>query len=406
MSANPTTHPLTSSPPRLNILDGLRGFAALSVVFNHFTVAFYPASISGDQATAHLPGTWEADFAGSPFHALLNFRLCLLFVLSGFVLAASVGKAGRGGRILLAQLARRYVRLGVPVAVGTAVAYGLLCGHLYYNQQLAVVTDAAWFSHFWNWVPNVRQFLADAVVGVLIRGETGYNPVMWTMGVEWYGSVLVLTLLALVGGWRWRLLVYAALALGITLGRINFYYVSFLLGMSLHDLYRRDWAARLPVRGRRALVLGLLVAAVVAASHPQAFYHGPATTTQYAWMRLPGISPDRTVQFYHTLGATALLAATVLSVRVGRFVMWKPLRKACARAFALYITHFLVLGSYSAWLFLQLHARFSYHASYGLMLLLSLPLVVVSAEVFYRWVDAPSHQLARRVGRLLMRNEE
>lgn len=238
--------PLPAVSSRLNILDGLRGFAALSVVFNHFTVAFYPASLSGDQTTVHLPGTWEADFTGSPFHALLNFRLCLLFVLSGFVLAASVWKTTPGGRVLLAQLVRRYVRLGIPVAVGTAVAYGLLRGHLFYNQQLTEIARAAWFSQFWGWAPTAGQFLTDAMMGVMMRGEVRFNPVLWTMVVEWYGSVLVLTLVNLVGRYRWRLLLYAALALGITLGRLNFYYVSFLLGMSLHDAYRRDWAARLP----------------------------------------------------------------------------------------------------------------------------------------------------------------
>ena len=307
------------------------------------------------------------------------------------------GKPCGGGRIWLAQLLRRYVRLGIPIAVGTTVAYILLRSHLFFNHELAAVTGAAWLSRFWEWVPGIGQFLSDACVGVMMRGEVRYNPVLWTMVVEWYGSVLVLTLLNIVGGYRWPLVVYAALVVGITLGRLNFYYVSFLLGLGLHDIYRRDWAARLPVRGRRALVVALLVLAVGAASHPQIFYHG--STTQYAWMQLPGVSPDRTVQFYHTLGAAALLAATVLSVRVGHFVMWRPLRQACGRAFSLYITHFLVLGSYSAWLFLELLPRHSYHVSYGLMLLLSLPLLVVSTEVFYRWVDVPSHGLARWLGR-------
>ena len=35
-------------------------------------------------------------------------------------------------------------------------------------------------------------------------------------------------------------------------------------------------------------------------------------------MRLPGVSPDRTVQFYHTIGAEALLAAVLLSGRLRR----------------------------------------------------------------------------------------
>ena len=76
-------------------------------------------------------------------------------------------------------------------------------------------------------------------------------------------------------------------------------------------------------------------------------------------MRLPGVSPDRTVQFYHTLGAVVLLAAVLLSARLRRF--------------------------------------FGLGASFGLMALTSAPVLIISTEAFYRWVDGPSHRLARRV---------
>ena len=134
------------------------------------------------------------------------------------------------------------------------------------------------------------------------------------MPVEWLGSVLVLGLLVVAGGWRGRLWLYAALALGCTLGRLNFYYVAFVLGLGLHDVYRRVWVAALPTTPRR--LLALLVLAVVAAGHPQIYHR--ADFAAYAWMRLPGVSPDRTVQFYHTIGAEALLAAVLLSGRLRR----------------------------------------------------------------------------------------
>lgn len=397
---------LPTSPPRLDFLDGLRGLAALGVVAHHFTAAYYPTSMTGDPVTAHLSGTWEADFAASPVHVLLNFRVCFFFVLSGLVLAESTARAPRGLRTLLAQLVRRYVRLGAPVAVGVAMAYVLLLTNGFYNQEAGAVSGAAWLAQFWHWVPSAGQFVADSLFGVMMRGESRYNPVLWTMVVEWRGSLLVLGLLAVAGGRSWRLWLYAALALAFTLGRLNFYYVAFLLGLSLHDVYRRDWAARLSPWLRRLLIAGLLLAAVVSAGHPQIYYHGAAKSAQYAWMRLPGVSPDRTVQFYHTLGAVALLAAVLLSARLRRLTMWPALRRVGKRAFSLYITHFLLLGSGSAWVFLWLRSHVSYHASFGLMLLLSLPVLIVSTEVFYRWVDVPSHILARWLGRRLLGKAE
>ena len=140
---------------------------------------------------------------------------------------------------------------------------------------------------------------------------------------------------------------------------------------------------------------------MVAAGHPQSYYHGAAPAAK-AWLRLPGVSPDRTVQFYHTVGAAALLAAVLLSAQLRRLFGVPLLRQAGKRAFALYFTHFLMLGSGSAALFLWLRGQFGYHASFGLMALGSLLTLAFSVELFYRWVDAPSHKLARRAWRWVM----
>lgn len=266
----PPAYPPATAPARLGFLDGLRGLAALGVVVHHYTAIFYPTTLTGDPATAHLPGHWEAWLAASPI--LLNFRICLFFVLSGLVLAESVARAPRGWRPLLAQLARRYVRLAIPVAASVTLAYGLLLTHHLYNQPLAAATGSVWARELWRWLPTFRQFVGDALYGVLLRGELLYNIVLWTMSVEWRGSLLVLGALALAGGRPWRLALYAGLAFGSLLNAKGFYYVAFLLGLTLHDVYQRQWLAHWGPTGRRLVVSGLLVGAAGLASYPQTQY--------------------------------------------------------------------------------------------------------------------------------------
>lgn len=388
-----------AAPARLDFLDGLRGFAALVVIAHHYSAAFYPTSMTGNPATAHLSGHWEEWFAGSPVHVLLNFRVCFFFVLSGLVLAASTASAPRTWRALVAQLVRRYVRLGVPVAVAMALTYPLLRGHWLYNQALSAASGAAWVGQFWPTVLSAADLGQDALYGVLLAGRARFNPVLWTMVVEWYGSVLVLGLLAMVGTRPWRIGLYAGLAVVITLWRgLDFYYVGFLLGLGLYDLYQRGWATRFTTPQRRALITGLLLSALFFTSHPQEYYGAPLSKA-YAWMYLPGVAAGRTVDMYYTLGAALLLGAVLLSARLRSLTMLPFLRRVGKRAFSLYLLHFVVLSSGSSWLFLWLRGHYSYHASFGLMLLPSVLVLWGSAELFYRWVDIPSHTFARWLGR-------
>ena len=119
-------------------------------------------------------------------------------------------------------------------------------------------------------------------------------------------------------------------------------------------------------------------------------------------MRLPGVSPDRTVQFYHTIGAVALLAAVLLSTRLRRLTDVGLLRQVGKRAFSLYLTHFLWLGSGASALFLALRPHFSYHVSFGLMMLGTVAVLVPTTSFFYRYIDVPSHKLARWLSRHIL----
>ncbi len=93
----------TAPPRRVLYLDGLRGLAAMQVVFGHYTNVFVPAWFS------RLGLLVNGDFA-----------VFIFFIMSGFVLTPSFARAPRA---VPRGLARRAIRLGIPTAAACAFGY-------------------------------------------------------------------------------------------------------------------------------------------------------------------------------------------------------------------------------------------------------------------------------------------
>jgi len=66
-------------------------------------------------------------------------------------------------------------------------------------------------------------------------------------------------------------------------------------------------------------------------------------------------------------------------------------------SYGVYVMHFLVLGSLSAWLFLILNDYFSYTQSFVIVLFSSLPFIILVAHLVTKYIDYPSIALARNI---------
>src|SRR6478735_3104673 len=104
---------------RFKYLDGLRGVAALVVVFAHFFQFFLPAAFAPALAD-HLE---EKTLGGSPLNLAINgnFAVTLFFVLSGFVLSAPFFLK-RDAWWYMGATIKRYPRLALPAAASTLLA--------------------------------------------------------------------------------------------------------------------------------------------------------------------------------------------------------------------------------------------------------------------------------------------
>lgn len=126
-------HSRSNKPPRrlypTSYLDGLRGVAALFVVFHHYAYTFTATSLQGWHSGPEGSHNW---FFQLPLIRVVHsgrFMVAIFFVISGYVLSYRSLKLAREGKpielldSLASSVFRRWLRLHLPVIASTFVAF-------------------------------------------------------------------------------------------------------------------------------------------------------------------------------------------------------------------------------------------------------------------------------------------
>ncbi|MFZ2279699.1 MAG: acyltransferase [Prosthecobacter sp.] len=396
-----------SSVHRFEELDSLRGIAAAVVVVAHFAGIFLPGAVFAKDG--HF--SWEILFVSTPLHLLTSGHLavCMFFVLSGFVL--TVRQLAPGERFtnqdLLTAALKRPVRLGGMVIV-TELA-GMFCWWQgwFVTQTAAARLHNSWLAYFWPKEIEAHDISALAT-GPFFYGVS-FNPPLWTIELELYGSFMVFGMAAHLTRLAWgRLPVLIGMLM--VLGRLPemmracgydsqiipaghwLLLQGFVFGMMAAEVWHmpgllaRCWQSK-PLR------YSWLVVAVVFASFP---YYGSAGETLYRL--LPTITP-RLGGGYPMLGAFMLFLLVLAGW--GRGVLLSaPARLLGRLSYAIYGCHFIILPTITCGLYLYLDERgVSYPLTIIICLFVTLPLMLGCARLLARHVDTPSIRAAAAVGR-------
>src|SRR5690349_6390800 len=113
-------------PGKVEYLEGLRGVAAMQVLLLHFLTGFLPGTVSR---------VWP------PFNLAFDGHTAVyvFFLISGTVLTPSFARPGS----FPVKLARRVVRLGIPVAAAAGIATVLIAWLPEAHRQAAALTGSA-----------------------------------------------------------------------------------------------------------------------------------------------------------------------------------------------------------------------------------------------------------------------
>ncbi|WP_109209918.1 MULTISPECIES: acyltransferase [Microbacterium] len=371
------------APDRVTSLDGLRGLAALVVVVHHalLTMSGFSAVYWG------LAEPWfVTPFAHTPLHVVWagGEAVLVFFVLSGVVL--TLPATGERRIRWRSYYPSRLLRLYLPVAA--AVVFAVACALLWPR----FVGEG-----YSEWVRAHGEELTPAGVVrdmALLDGTSWLNSPLWSLRWEVVFSLLlpVYIWVAVRFGRRWwpviAGLLAAVSAFGSAVGSDAMRYLPFfgfgaLVAVNLSQITRS--MQRLFTRPRGALAE--IVAGTIAVLLVTFAWWGPAATEPVgtALRAIPVV-----------IGVVLVVLLAIGSPGAQRLLSTRLLTAVGTISFSLYLTHEPIVVS----LAVMTPPEHSWIAP-----VVALPICMVAAWCFWRWVERPSHRLARSVARSLSPSE-
>lgn len=364
---------------RLRSLDGLRGVAAAVVVVHH-ALLMHPEfsdayKVQGGPVEPTLVA-WIMTY--TPLHLLWagGEAVIVFFVLSGLVLTLPALRAGFSWP---AYYVKRLLRLYLPILAGVSfAALTLLVVPRYLDDDLS------------GWVNGrAREYTPAAFLQDvwLLDGASGVVSPLWSLTWEILFSLLLpLYVLAAVLVRRHLLLIALVagglVAVALVSDRGMFYLSVFGLGALLAASWPRLAAAFGDLRDGRTTHALWRVTVVAAFLLLAGRWLVPASPR--------GPFPVTVEPGWETVGGAVLLIVCTGFFRPFRRALEAPVPQWLGRiSFSLYLIHEPVL----------LAVRFLLpRAALLVVVVLGLFFCVVVAGLFTRWVEIPSHRLARRLG--------
>ncbi|KAH7165213.1 acyltransferase family-domain-containing protein [Dactylonectria macrodidyma] len=409
-------------------LDGVRGLASFFVFFCHTTIYGWVIN-RGWGYHDYYYGFFRLPFfrlwyAGPP-------AVSVFFVISGYALSYKPIRLIRSGKTLDFSLTmssmtfRRALRLFIPTTVSTFLIVCLIRlgafemsreivkNKKYFRHWVESIPrrpDSA-FVHFEQWAYHI--YYAFKVFDFKTRGAlTKYDVHLWTIPVEYrcslYLFVVLLGTARLKTTWR-ALTVFGILCVTIRQNRWDF--ALFLCGMCLaewdHIRGAHVASPALPVDEKQVRTSGRLkpifwnlvsILGLYFMSQPD----GGGEETP-GWIFLTSLIPkwwEAPYRYYQSIGAVIFLLAAGYSTFWQRFFNSGFIQYLGKISYSLYLVHGPVMRIFGfhlmtlAWNITGVQGKW-YDAGFALGMMLSLPVVITFADMFWRGVDIPSVKFAR-----------
>lgn len=388
MNSRTAPESIIRQKPRVIFLDGIRGWASLSVLLYHLIFWFLALStpqlrFGMDRVAAELA---EQNYAEAVLVALMrmmtdgHLAVLVFFVLSGYAL--SVSHINSNNRNLALAATSRYFRLMLTVLLFTLITYALFKGGLFYNRQAATTPEFSlhWLGTFYTFDPSLFKAIKFALYNAFFQYDrvNTWNSSLWTMPIELLGSFLIYGYLgvfrnAAAVNWKFLACIIAVLFV------ISPMFACFFAGHAIAEIDKhvqdRPW-----LQGR---------------------------ALQYGLLALFGLTLFGSIFFRHNdritfVIATSLVLTASLSTPLKAFFSNKVSEFLGEISFPLYLIQIPIICSWSSWLFIVLPEAGYDRVTSNVIILFSTIVLCVIAAVLLLPLERFSMNYSKKIGRLLL----
>ncbi len=386
----------------------MRGVASAQVVLLHYVTAFFPGL--GLLLPSLVRYRWERIVADTPLFFVLNgyAAVYLFFLLSGSALTFSFE---RHPFAVGWSLAARIIRLGVPMAA--AILLGALLIVIWPSAHVAVgkITGSVdWLSAVSPRSVTLKMILHQIIFEGMLTDYEGasfwphsllrwmkvdslgnsFDAPLWTLHVEFVGSILIMMLVALRQVlWKWA---YFSIAIVLGVILIASPLVMFIVGHLVAPVLLRKASNRL------SRIIGCVSVAggiVLCSGHAYSVFNHIESVLPKA----PLGNSAQAMQI-QIMVAEIMIFLGVSQVWEIRAVLASPVLQRLGRiSFSLYLTHFPLLFTIVCGIFLLLNGVVSYMATIIICFCVGLPISLLLAVLFERFIDRPAIHMSRIVFR-------
>jgi peptidoglycan/LPS O-acetylase OafA/YrhL len=377
---------------RIKFLDGLRGFLAVVVFVHHFLYVFYSDAIFGGQYYSEFvkPGMSLDKWLGlTPINLFFNpgFAIHFFFILSGYVQSHHYFSKPELN-IIQKSFVKRYFRLTIPQLAVLLLIF--LFHKMHWITKELVPPDPSTEGWLKSMLPDNLGFFEVVKHGLfdVYLSSFRYYQILWTMPIELMNSWMVMVLLLLSHGLKNKSRIFILWFVVQVLFMHSYYSAAFTAGAMIcnfeinSEKFKKFFSADI-------VKFFCLVVGIYFASYPYIGYEKSTTHSFYA-----PISFFEKKEYPHLIaflfGDLLLFCFVLRSEFFKKLFSKKPLQFFGDISFMFYLVHFLILMSFSPWLFHELTGQIGRHSNLFITVISTFILITGISHLLYRYVDKPA----------------